>query len=462
MQPRYAKWKDAMLIAPLDSEPSPRCRVSLCLRLATLAWLLCPLLTGCAAVSNPVASGILVSRLPPEYRAKSREEEKTIPLPLLRQKRPDVYRLGPGDVLGVYIEGVLGDRTQPPPVRFSEQGNLPPATGFPIPVQEDGTLSLPLIPPIKVEGMTLAELREALRKAYEVDRKIIKPEAERFIVSLIRPRQYHVLVVREDSGGVTFGQNGVLGGTKRGTGTVVELAAYENDVLNALTRTGGLPGLDAMNEVVVQRGYYQGSDLAALARQGPHCPVPEKPTGTSLEGIEVTRIPLRQRPDEPPPFKPEDVILRDGDIVFIGARDTELFYVGGLLLPRQFILPRDYDLTVVGAIALAGGPLVNGGINANNLSGAIVQSGLGSPSPSAVTILRRTAGHGQVKIKVDLNHALNDPDENLLVQAGDVIILQETVGEALTRYLTTILRFEALGTLIRQRDFTATTTLNAP
>jgi hypothetical protein len=295
-----------------------------------------------------------------------------------------------------------------------------------------------------------------------IDKQILNPDRVRIIVSLIRPRQYHVLVVRQDSGGVTFGQNGVLGGTKRGTGVALELPAYENDVLNALTRTGGMPGLDAINEVIIERGYFKGTDMAALSKPGGHCPTPPLPGQGDDLGVRVTRIPLRLRPGEPPPFKPQDVILHDGDIVFIEARDTELYYVGGLLLPRQFILPRDYDLDVVGAIALAGGPLVNGGINANNLSGAIVQSGLGSPSPSSVTILRRTANHGQVKIRVNLNRALNDPQENLLVKAGDVIILQETVGEAMTRYFTTIFRFNALGTIIRQTDLTATTSVSGP
>jgi protein involved in polysaccharide export with SLBB domain len=445
-----------------DSQQLRHRRPSVYLGLAAAACLLGALGSGCAAVSNPVASGIPARRLPLEFRALPREDEKTIPLPLLREKPPDAYRLGPGDVLGVYIEGILGDRTQPPPVRFAEIGNLPPSTGFPITVQEDGTLSLPLIPPLKVEGMTLIEAREVIHKAYVIDRNIIQPERERTILSLIRPRQYHVLVVRQDSGAVTVGPGGSLGGTKRGTGTPLDLPAYENDVLNALTRTGGLPGLDAMNEVIIQRGYYRRGNAGI---GGPELGCPDLGTaggGAADLGVRVTRIPLRLRPGEPPPFKPEDVILQDGDIVFIEARDTELFYVGGLLTPRQFILPRDYDLDVVGAIALAGGPLVNGGINQNNLSGAIVQSGLGSPSPSSVTILRRTAHHGQVKIRVDLNRALNDPQENLLIQAGDVIIMQETVGEALTRYFTTIFRFNFVGTVIRQRDLIGTTSLSGP
>ena len=82
----------------------------------TIAVVLCAALSGCAAVTNPIADGVPVDRLPPDFLPRPREEEKTIPLTLLRQKPPDAYRLDAGDVLGVFIEAVLGDKNQPPPV----------------------------------------------------------------------------------------------------------------------------------------------------------------------------------------------------------------------------------------------------------------------------------------------------------------------------------------------------------
>jgi protein involved in polysaccharide export with SLBB domain len=436
-------------------------------RPAVVLLLAAALAPGCAAVTNPVAEGVPVRRLPDQFLGKPREEEKTIPLTLLRQKPPDAYRLDTDDVLGVYIEGVLGERTQPPPVHFPETGNVPPALGYPLPVREDGTVSLPWVSPVSVRGLTVSEAQDKIVRAYTVDKQILKPDRERIIITLLRPRQYHVLVVRQDSGGVTLGPAGTLGNTKRGTGAVVDLPAYENDVLNALTRTGGLPGLDAMNEVIIQRGagadlYGDGGALKQLEGCPPPPPTAAEAAGDGTDGRRVVRIPLRLRPDEPVPFRPDDVLLRTGDIVFIEARDTEVYYTAGLLFPRQFILPRDYDLRVVDAISLAGGPLVNGGITQNNLSGSIIASGLGSPSPSQVTVLRRTAGRGQVAIRVDLNRALRDPRENILIQPGDVIVLQETVGEAVTRYVTTVLRFNFTGNLIRQTDFNATSTGSLP
>jgi protein involved in polysaccharide export with SLBB domain len=434
-----------MFSALTERFPHRRQRVRWLLRLAVALLPLVGGLSGCAAFSNPVADGIPVKRLPPDFLPLPKEEEKTIPLTLLRQKPPDVYRLAAGDVLGVYIEGVLGDKTQPPPVRFTDTGNVPPAFGFPLPVREDGTVPVPLVKPVLVKDLTLPEAQEAIRKAYVEDKQILRVDRDRIIVTLMRPRQYHVLVVRQDSGAAAIGAGGLITGTKRGTGAAIDLPAYENDVLTALTRTGGLPGLDALNEVMIQRGAIPGSATA------PHPAAPN-----------IVRIPLRMRSGETLPFRPEDIILQTGDIVFIEARDTEVYYTGGLISPRQFVLPRDYDLRVVDAVALAGGPLVNGGINQNNLSGNLIASGLGSPSPSLVSVLRRTKFGGQINIRVDLNLALCDQRENILIQPGDVIILQETVGESLTRYLTTVFRFQYLATLVRQKDFLGTSTGTFP
>jgi hypothetical protein len=276
-----------------------------------------------------------------------------------------------------------------------------------------------------------------VKKTY-LDRRILLDERVRILVSLMRPRQYRVQVVRQDSGGagLQFGL-GVTVATRRGSGIALDLPAYENDVLNALNRSGGLPGSDALNEVYVER---------------------ELKTG----GTKITHLPLRLREGEQIPFTLQDVILQDGDLVFIEARDTEVFYTGGILVPRQYFLPRDYDLRVSEAISLAGGPLVNGLFSTNNLAGNVAASGLGSPNPSRVTVLRRTKLNGRIPIIVNLNKALNDPKEDIIIQGGDMIIYQETLGESFTRYMTDIFRINIIGTFIRQRDATGTATFIAP
>jgi protein involved in polysaccharide export with SLBB domain len=463
-----------------QSRRSPSCRRVL------QPWLLGLLLglslaSGCAALSNPTADGIPVRRLPPELLGKARSDEKTIPLSLLRQEKPEVYRLAPGDILGIYLPPVLGKPEQPFPVSMTYSGERMeqlPSVGYPIPVQPDGTVPLPQIRPVQVEGMTLAEAEAAIRRAYREPKKILQEEAlEQLIVTLQRPRRYHVLVVREDSGGPIINQTSgligtsstIIGNAKRGYGVALDLPAYENDVLNALTRTGGLPGLDAVNEVTVQRGGQRSKERPTVM-PGPRPDMFGCPTGACAgpEGEEASaagqsiRIPLRLRPGEEIPFTAKDVVLNDGDIIFIRARDTELFYTGGLLSSGEYILPRDYDLHVVEAVAKVRAPLLNGGINQNNFTGAVTGFGLGGPSPSLLSVVRRTACGGQVVIRVDLNRAMREPRENILVQPGDVLILQETPFEAVTRYLTQVIRVNFLGTIINQRDLLGTTTIALP
>jgi hypothetical protein len=418
-------------------------------------------LNGCAAITNPTVDGVPVRRLPPEVFGESRETMRPIQLTALRQKPPDAYLLGPGDVLGVYIEGVLGEKGQAPPVRIPEQGNLLPALGYPLPVRENGTVPLPLINPVKVEGLSVADAQAKIVEAYTVTKKILQPGRDRIIVTLIQPRKYNVLVLREDAGGTTFGTQGGFGvgasgtsgsffqETRKAAGFSLQLPAYENDVLNALTRSGGLPGPDAEDEVIIERGAYSGAPDAA----GGACSVEQTIRDAQGKGSQTLRIPLRLRPDQSLNVRPQDVLLQSGDIVLVRARRGEYFYCGGLLPPRIFPLPRDRDLDVLQAVSLVGGPLVNGGVNANNLNGALVQSGLGFASPSQLAIVRTTPQCGQITILVDLNRALRDPRERILVQAGDVLILQQTVNEGFGQWFTTNFRFDFTGFLVRQRDF---------
>jgi hypothetical protein len=432
---------------------------------------------GCAALSNPVANGVPVRRLPPEQLGESRENMQTIPLSLLRQKPPAAYKLASGDVLGVWVEGVLGEKNAPPPVSIGVAGGDRSSIGYPIPLRADGTISLPLVGPVKVDGMTLQQAEDAIRKAYTVDKDIIKPGRERIIVTLQRKREYHILVIRQDSqdttGGGGAGGGGGGGrttgfvinfgsgsqGTRRGTGFSLDLPAYENDVLNALARTGGFPGTDAVNEVIVERGSFQGEtgreDMMNNLR---NCP----PGGLSAGNTQRIRIPLRHRPGQPPTIRPEDIILQSGDIVYIEAREADVYYAGGLLPSGQYLLPRDTDLDVVEAILRIGGPFNSGGISTANISGTLLGTGIGFHSPTLVSIIRKTPGGGQVVIRVDLDRAQRDPRERILIQPKDLIMLQERPEEAMARYFTQTFRFNFLYTFVNNSHAVGTTSYTGP
>lgn len=499
-------------------------------------------LSGCAAF-RPI-DGIPARYVPDEIKSVSRSGKKTIDLSLLSQTQPSVYRLDAGDVLAVYIEGVIPRPNEFPPVNMPQQGEeAAPALGYPIPVRQDGTISLPLLPrAVSVRGMTVKQVEDSIRKAYTIDKRILQSGNERVWVILHKPRQYRVLVIRQEGTETpNIGLNGAinLGALKRGTGRAVALTAYKNDVLHALAETGGLPGLDAENTIYILRSKRRPAATSADSwsqacppnagwsvappqpnsepivptapqessivppgpqtrfRREPHglgvqlaglsfetsepmgrvTPVAFQPqNGTNLPtgaipmspqtsdwqaGLPpmqastdwsemsadawmghssigeptlanqgITKIPVRLAPGEQVQFTERDIILEDGDIVFIESRDTEIFYTGGLLGGGQYTLPRDYDLDVLGAIAIAQAGGQQQGVATRTTGGISALNNDVSISASQAVILRKMPNGTQVPIKVDLYRALRHPEERVLMQPGDYLMLQYSKMEA--------------------------------
>ncbi|QDV73041.1 Polysaccharide biosynthesis/export protein [Botrimarina mediterranea] len=447
-------------------------RVSPCLLVGLVATVIATL-SGCAAFTNPVANGIPVRMLPDDMLAPSREGFEPINLALLRTKPPEIFLLDVGDTLGIYIEGIIGDESTPPPVNLPSSSELPPAIGYPFPIRDDGTISLPLAGSVKVSGMTIEQAEHAVVRAF-LDKEIIREEDFRIIVTLLRPRTVRVLVVREDQvePSVTIRNPGLrgigassttIGGGATPTGNALELPIYENDLLNALTSTGGVPNNARTPEVVIYRGYAKGGDLDEVYAS--QLPSPDQCLceDASNDGRQVIRIPLRKRCGQQVAIPRDEIILRDGDIVTLRSRELDRFYTGGLLPPSEQFLPPDYDLTVIEAILKSSGPLINGGVNSSNLNGNIVGSGLGNPSPSQLSVLRKLPNGQQVNINVNLNEALKDPRYNILVQADDILLLQENRDEAFSRYFfNSVFRMDFFFRILNRNDGQGSATLGFP
>ena len=381
---------------------------------------------GCASLTNPVADGIPVRRLPDEVFGRPKSELQQVPLNLLRINEPGEYKLDKGDVLGIVADEVLTKLDQPIPVQPIPNPNSSKTAvqGLPVPVQDDGKIVLPGLDPIDVRGKTLPQVRDLIVEEIVNKKQLVPKEKVRVLVDLIQPRRYRVLVVREDAqpyspsyatAGTT---SAVVGGVKRGAAFAILLEPGRNDLLQALTQTGGPPGLEAKNEVIIRRGKYDPADPA--------------------KGY--VRIPLRVRPDQPIRFTEADITLEDGDTVSIESRDTEVYYTAGLLGSAQIPLPRDYDLRVIEAIAQVRGPLINGSFSQNAFVASAVNSGIGNPSASLVTVVRRLPNQRQILIRVDLNEAFRDLREDILIQPGDLIVMQERPSESITRYFTQTIR----------------------
>ena len=417
------------------------------------AGVLATTLAGCTAITQPI-DGIPASRLPPQFFAEPKADLVPVDVSLLTVEPPRDYQISGGDILGIYVEGVLpfnapSEPPEPPPVNFPDaESTLPPSIGFPIAVQEDGTLSLPLIEPLDVEGLTLDQVRDAIRDTY-IEEDILRSDKARPIVTIIRKRTYDVIVVREDTSrgsSSAGGQGYIKGSDKSATGGMVKLPAYQNDILHALMETGGLPGLNAKNEVKVLRvnkadklkraqflqSFWAMQQAASLDPCVCPPPLPDDPS--------ILRIPLRVKPGVVPELTAEQVTLNDGDIVYIESREAEVYYTGGLLAPGEHQLPRDYDLDAIQAMALAGSGLTSslgggGGRGGGGGGGMGNQFGLEtSVPPGLLYILRKTPCNGQVAIEVDLVKAVNDPRSRPLIQPGDTLILHYKCEEELINF----------------------------
>ncbi|WP_145173440.1 polysaccharide biosynthesis/export family protein [Gimesia aquarii] len=450
------------------------------------APMLIMILNGCAAI-HPI-KGVPAQYLPTEYKAEKKSGKETIDLSLLRQPTPKHYLLDSGDVLGVYIEGVLGQFKDVPPVHFPQTQEVAPSLGYPIPIREDGTISLPLIGTVFARGLTLTQLEETIRRKYTSEKNILREGRDRILISLQKPRSYRVLVIRQENSNDVVGSDGNtlnIGRSKRGTGRVVNLPAYNNDVLHALAETGGLPGLDAENTIYIIRGgahklnnsicpqpihtgsskpHHLTSNQNIQQVSDTYTPIPQSPTpmesgfqvGQPLYSLDggidydgymtpsiinestmqrsgIIKVPIRLSPGEQIHLTRDDIILHDGDVVFIESRDTEIFYTGGLLGGGQYTLPRDYDLDILGAISIAQASQNGGNTRSNGGPSGLNQDV--TISASNAIILRQLPNGTQLPIKVDLYQAVRHPSQRVLIQPGDFVILQYTKSEAIAAFI---------------------------
>lgn len=209
-----------------------------------------------------------------------------IPLERLSKPVAQRYILSSQDVLGVYIEGILGERNSIP-ILNPTQANGRLAVGIPVPVTDDGTIELPLLPSFNVEGKTLTEVREEVRNAY-VAAGVMQKGKDRTLITLAQPRIYSVTVVRRGSAAPV-------------PASVVELSALNNDLLNALARSGHLASLDAR-------------DTITIIHRSMH-------TGPQTTEIQTTTIRMAQKADDS--SKPLQVGLASGDIVVLERAESK-------------------------------------------------------------------------------------------------------------------------------------------
>lgn len=394
--------------------------------------------TGCITYSH---HAIPADRLPPELKVCQKGCRVPVNLALLGQAPPRSYIIGPGDVLSVYVRGLIPASTDEATpliqgsmtlqqIYYPPSGNVSgPAAGVPMEVSDDGTIPLPAVGDMKVAGLTVQQAADKLVAAV-IENEIVKKDKEYVYINLIRPRVSRIIVVREEVKADAPTQISRMTNlvAKRGSAQVIDLPAFENDVLHALTASGGMPGIDAMNEVWILRraqlGDVAGTDAWNRANDG-QCI--EQIMECVPGGATAKRIPLFTQNGESPCFNQSDVMLEDGDVVYLRARERDVFYTGGLINGAEIPMPRDHDIDILEAISMA-----NASVGGQGGAGQIVTSGAGVGRilpPTRAVVLRKVSNGQQVAIRVDLERAVRDVKQRIIIQPGDFIMLYYKPGE---------------------------------
>ena len=246
--------------------------------------------------------------------------------------------------------------------------------------------------------MAIEEARQKIVAAY-ADSFLDNPKVA---ISLLQKREVNVVVL----GGVTNpGQ--------------YRLPLFENDIAHAIAAAGGL--LEKQTEIQVHRKNRLLATASGQRRLPPLSSqdIPSLSGNASMRPFSpILRIPMRSM--QPVPLEDSDVVLQEGDVVIVKKAPDEVFFVVGQLSDRNqvqfsvsnanrdlgngFLLPRDRDVDVVTAVAMAGyiDPI---------------------DSPTTVTVHRTLADGRPLLIRVDLIAARFDRIENVMVQPGDIIYL---------------------------------------
>jgi len=275
-------------------------------------------------------------------------------------------------------------------------------TTTPVRVGEDGKVNIPLIGPVHVAGLELADAEQAVAAA-AVERGVFR-------------RPYITLTMkRQRKNRVTV------------TGAVKEPGVYElprgtSTLLAAIVAAGGLTK-EAGPEVEIRNPL---SRTAPLPLEGP-----QQPQIAQIDAAQQASF--QTYPSGSPPAVRVNLIravqegkdryyVDDGAVVSVPKRVLKPIQVLGLVgKPGQYEMPLNQDLYLMDAIAMAGGRTM-----------ALADT---------VLVIREIPGRPEpVKIAVSFAEAKHNGQANLRLAPGDVISVEETPLTFLWDALRTFVR----------------------
>jgi polysaccharide export outer membrane protein len=248
-------------------------------------------------------------------------------------------------------------------------------------VSQDGNIVVPLLGQLLAGGRTAQEIQTDITERLGAD-------------YLVHPT-VNVLVAEHEARRVT-----VLGAVA--TPGTFHLQDNSTTLIDVLALAGG-PSEKAGSEVYVVHAPLPERDGAVA--------LPAAATRTAADGdpgLNIVKVDLRdliERGD-----MSVNCVLEDGDVVQVPAA-PQIFVMGEVRLGGAF--PLRTDITLLRAIALAGGLKPEA-------------------TPSATVLIRSTA-RGRVTIPIDLNEVGAGSEKDLLMQADDVLVVNQSSGEKFLR-----------------------------
>jgi polysaccharide biosynthesis/export protein len=305
--------------------------------------------------------------LPPALTTRPSVNVQSLDLSRLSQSQANGKQIQPGDQLEVSLASGAADESLQP---------------FVVTVAENGTADLPLVGPVRLVGMEPDEAREMVRNA-SVERGIFRQPT---VNVELKSRQMNRVTV--------------LGAVKK-PGTY-ELPAHASDLLSAFVAAEGLTEL-AGPVVKIQKaspaplGQYAQNNTQASYGSSSSMP----PTTPSVP-MEVDLLAAAQGGAIPA------IELNDGDVVNVPEVEKRAVYVMGLVKkPERYEIPPGQEITVLDALAMAGG--VSESVADHIL---VIRTLPEQPTP--------------VMIEVSLREAKRNGRENLMLANGDVVTVEET------------------------------------
>jgi len=395
-----------------------------------------------AAQPKSAASAPAQSK-PPVMPAVSPTSVPGIGTPNVSQAKT-AYILGPGDVLEVSVWG-YADLTRVAAIR------------------PDGKISLPLVGSMKAAGMSVEMLTKLLVKAYA--EYIISPQVT-VIVKEFRKIQVSVLGQVARPGTYTLSPGARLLDLISAAGGTTDVAQKEAELL----RPGEPPVNVDLDELLagVQEINFElkggetlvvPEDLVNIVNVAGEVVRPGRYrlkgqmrvidalllAGGLTEKASVTHASLVRSSRETLPLHLDALLLRQemsrniplqaGDILMIPEEvNNKIYVVGDVNNPGAH--PVKADVTLLQAIAIAGGPVQRGPGTARVVH--VLRRNGGVPGPTVPAVSVEALPNGAALLTVDLQALLRSADamQNLAVQPGDVVVVPQTTLGGLQVFLS--------------------------